>query len=51
MRWLETDGTWADTYSITGELFINSAENSHDDVDKGVKLVSKVRIYSMTSFY
>lgn len=42
MRWLETDGSWADMYSVTGELSIGQVQQSSDEVDDAVKLVAEV---------
>lgn len=43
MRWLETDPSWADLYSVTGELLVGQVQQSDDGVDDAVKLVSEVR--------
>ncbi|KAH7090076.1 trafficking protein particle complex subunit 10 [Auriculariales sp. MPI-PUGE-AT-0066] len=39
MHWLESDGTWADMYSITGELRVGIIPQASEGVDETVKLI------------
>ena len=41
MRWLETDGTWADLYSITGELAIGDLPVTSSHADEALDLVKQ----------
>ncbi|EJD39309.1 hypothetical protein AURDEDRAFT_71368 [Auricularia subglabra TFB-10046 SS5] len=40
MRWLETDGSWADLYSITGQLNVGELTNLEGDLKSAVQLVT-----------